>query len=1805
MEVFCETCGKMPGYFKVHVVQPKCKVSFESPELLTYQTGDITKAIKLSSGKQSPVELILSIDGDDPSLNAGTLTVNSSVNGSYAIYYDAACQTPCITTGGMSQSQTITFSTSELVDGHYKKTLYFMPLRPDDNVKAELSIASTLDPAHDSITIFSGCSSCGTGQCEPLEMNIGLDSIHFSAGLGSGDYKMPAGEVRLKSETLDINVFGRDNFKVQLFPGTTAHYRPYIDNDPASKYPDVISTGLYTFTFDYSSAVMGSKRYINQITMNGYLGNSTSGNAFKTIAMTLNQNTSGNGIESLTITQTSGTSVKTAVYRCSPQQNSDFSNALVPYWHLEQSSNDGSGEVQSTWLAQIDQGDNITEFRYEGSLTSPVSKTKNVKKKLSNGEYLVMETQTGNNQVNYSYNENNQLTEVKYQDGRSVSYTYDGEYRCLTMSEKIGGHIIDTEYEYVTAGDKVTTTRTTKMDQTMTAREVTEKYKTVTSHPDISKTYYGAASYLTTKTYYLNDPTSRYHGRVSKVLHPDGTVTIYTYDDKSSGTDEILTVVNGVPNDALNPTDITEGRKTVTINDSNGRTKSVSSFIVYPAGTSSAAQLVEQMTYSQYDSFGRAGRITYLDGSYETKVYGCCGLESSTDRAGIVTTYTYNPTTKQLESQTIAGVTTQYTYDVGGNLLRTTLCDGENHTICVQENRYSNGKLVETEDARGFVTQYKEGYQRSGSDIIRNEITVAPDEGNIIRKYVNGQLVATLGNGVHTQTYTYGPNWENVSPQNITTNTDMMGRTVLVKYADDSAAANYYNSSGQLERSSTPGGVVTIYEYDSLGRRKRIATDMDANLSITAPDITTLITYDYDMVNGKFCSIVTTTCAQKVISCEKQSYDGLYSETSGMNGQLTTTRVRTYNTEAGTMEDTVTTPDGTVKITVYKNGAVDTVTSKDPAGNVYSVVEYLYDGFNRVSSVSKLDGSKSVEISRVTYTYDNNGNVLSETVGMTNNNSSLQNTLTTSHEYDANNREITTYLPGNRVKHRAYYPTGELKFEYGADTYPVKYTYNPIWGSVATMTTYQTQGSWNNGSPATNAGNTTIWTYNDRGFMTKKTKADGSHVDYEYDDDGNVAKRTWARGIYTLYSYDRAGRLSEKSYYLADSSIDFGTPSISYTYDALGRPLTVGGIGYTYNATTGYLTGMDDMTYTYDAYGRRQSATDGRHTTSYTYDTRNRLHTVSDGGSVASYSYDAKALPRETNISANGSWVLTQTRNYDTLNRLTAINTVTPPVSMQPNGYSSNYTYNDKNQRATHTPSIGQAMKYEYDTDDRGQLYTETLQSETVPERTYLYDLIGNRTFYASNMMASTYTSNELNRYISITSQAAPTYDADGNLLSWNGKMFTWDGENRLKSVTAGAVAWEYAYDALNRRVAEIFVGNGIVQYVNRFTYDGYNVHTEAKYNTITQFQPLSWIGYTWGKDLSETVEGAGGVGGLLWQTTSDGETSYPMYDGNGNITVYANAVGEYQATYSYDGFLNATSGMATSGSYRYQASTKSWNPALGLLEYQFRAYSPELGRWIQEDPIEEAGGRNLYGFVNNNPVKYVDFFGFYKGCCGRAIDNVLNQLLKNIENAAKQEAYLDYFDGEFLSGGKKDLNSGWDIYELFAAGQDGANVFGSDEAPCDRTVTLGGKCYKAWAVNYILWGRLVRIEHNIRRVPFNVNHALEPVLLYRNMGSFRGDSSENETFEQGRDSRMFFSGYGYNYNSASKDNLDSYNMTWTTLNANQQRIEKTVVANDICYDCEPSTRQEEVPIQAYIRLSDDNYLNISSDGTIKIRNSR
>lgn len=53
-----------------------------------------------------------------------------------------------------------------------------------------------------------------------------------------------------------------------------------------------------------------------------------------------------------------------------------------------------------------------------------------------------------------------------------------------------------------------------------------------------------------------------------------------------------------------------------------------------------------------------------------------------------------------------------------------------------------------------------------------------------------------------------------------------------------------------------------------------------------------------------------------------------------------------------------------------------------------------------------------------------------------------------------------------------------------------------------------------------------------------------------------------------------------------------------------------------------------------------------------------------------------------------------------------------------------------------------------------------------------------------------------------------------------------------------------------------------------------------------------------------------------------------------------------------------------------------------GLVYYNYRYLSSELGRWLSRDPIGILGGINLYAHVTNNPISKIDYLGLAETCC-------------------------------------------------------------------------------------------------------------------------------------------------------------------------------------------------------------------------------
>jgi|GEM_PF-4861815 len=202
----------------------------------------------------------------------------------------------------------------------------------------------------------------------------------------------------------------------------------------------------------------------------------------------------------------------------------------------------------------------------------------------------------------------------------------------------------------------------------------------------------------------------------------------------------------------------------------------------------------------------------------------------------------------------------------------------------------------------------------------------------------------------------------------------------------------------------------------------------------------------------------------------------------------------------------------------------------------------------------------------------------------------------------------------------------------------------------------------------------------------------------------------------------------------------------------------------------------------------------------------------------------------------------------------------------------------------------------------------------------------------------------------------------------------TYDQENRLTKWEKGTKRSEWNYNGLGLQRELREYENGSLIKTERYVYDGTQIVAilNAANTTVKTF--------TRGLDLSGSMEGAGGIGGLLGM--KDGtNTAYYFADGNGNVAALYGEQGESRAVYQYDGFGNkvASSG-SMSESNPFQWSSKYFHQPSGLVAYEYRFYSPQLGRWINRDPIGERGGLNLYGMIDNDAVNDYDILGQQPG---------------------------------------------------------------------------------------------------------------------------------------------------------------------------------------------------------------------------------
>ena len=459
------------------------------------------------------------------------------------------------------------------------------------------------------------------------------------------------------------------------------------------------------------------------------------------------------------------------------------------------------------------------------------------------------------------------------------------------------------------------------------------------------------------------------------------------------------------------------------------------------------------------------------------------------------------------------------------------------------------------------------------------------------------------------------------------------------------------------------------------------------------------------------------------------------------------------------------------------------------------------------------------------------------------------------------------------------------------------------------------------------------------------------------------------------------------------------------------------------------------MTYSYDAaYGRMASMEDGIGTTTYAY------HPITGGANlgagqlarvdgpwdndVVTYEYDE--LRRATRRAING---VAETAAYDPRGRISSIvnplgtftysyvpNTARPASvvhtgglrteyewlpnnqdrrlatirNLRPNGSAIStfgYTYDATGRIQTWSQQNGsaQAQVWTLGHDDADQLTSVVVREggAIVKESSWTYDAAANRTTETIDGRTRLFTYNALNE-MTRSNTSLPT------------AKYEWDAENRLTAIIQGASRTEFLYDGSGRRVRVV----------------------EKTGTTTDSDQTYLWCGL-------ELCEKRDHTGRYLQQSYFE----QGLYDANGaGAYLYAKdhlgSVRELVAPsgvvaerISYDAWGAPTFSNPTPTS-AFAFTGHFWHERSGLHLAPYRAYSALQGRWISRDPIGEAGGVNLYGYVLNNPAGLIDPTGEHPLLVLWAVTEIGLQIWEGYETGATLSDPCATLEEKGIAGG-------------------------------------------------------------------------------------------------------------------------------------------------------------------------------------------
>jgi len=1036
---------------------------------------------------------------------------------------------------------------------------------------------------------------------------------------------------------------------------------------------------------------------------------------------------------------------------------------------------------------------------------------------------------------------------------------------------------------------------------------------------------------------------------------------------------------------------------------------------------------------TRVESYFRDGRLESVSGTAAFPVHYEYGIEQDPE------TETWHEFTLEIKTGTGANATNEWTktyMDAVGRACRTLYAKAVGPYPFRQSWYNSKGQLWREQDPDGVVMLYDYNAQgeREYSITALAQATRAFSDYDIF----HSELASlTTGYDRITQTTKAFLPGDQTAPDIVRTETtvwpqDTSGTGKVVARNDTTPDGLRTWQTVWLDSSNPDTAAVTCTETSACDPETHVRTT-----TITYPDGTsTLTSYSF----GRLASVVRRDTAPDPVASTTYGYDAQgcqYLIIDGRNGATT--------------------------LTFNPADQVISSTSPDP-GSGAQVTTTFYDKMGRITGIRYPDGAAMTNSYYATglllgtsgsrtypagYAYDTQGRMLymtnwqnaahSATREVTRWNYDPYRGWLASKDYPDKNSGNPPAVPGTTGPVYEYTPGGRLDTRAwrrpGTDSQPILTRYTYGFNDLATDDEHGDLVAIEYSSNDPAATPAVAYAY-DRQGRRSHAVCGGITTSLSYDDAGHQWAEEYSggilHGVQVSWAYEGLQRAS-----LSVGGIG-GTYEVSYGYDSAGRLLAVnsGAVGAVY----GYLANSPLVSQVVFTNSGATSMTTTRQ-----YDTLNRLTQIStvDSGlrtvDSRAYVYTNSNQRIRATLADGSYWIYT----YDALGQVTSGKRFWQdgtPVA----GQQYEYAFDDIGNRTrmgTGGDQAGANLRYQDYARNRLNQYA----SRTVPGYAQVLgsananatvSLWADTGAWAQTSRKGEYFRGELsfannngpvyasvNNVASLTNGSSPDivtnvagslfvpatpeafdYDDDGNLTSdgrWN---YTWDAENRLvKMAPSTAVGPQnsigFAYDWQSRRIRkQVWSGpdfDGTLTSDVRFVYDGWNLIA------LLDSQSAILQSFVWGLDLSGTLQGAGGVGGLLFMndlSSAIGDCA-AAYDGNGNVAALVNMSGGTNcAAYEYGPFgevVRATGPMAKANPFRF--STKYQDDESDLLYYGYRYYNASTGRWLSRDPLNDPGFKVLihnaselnqgeekvpYLFVENDPVRYCDYLGLDNPGC-------------------------------------------------------------------------------------------------------------------------------------------------------------------------------------------------------------------------------